>query len=88
MLRLLTQLFRRPPIRMGRVDNSRLRTTSTRNAGFVSFMSGQGLGHVRYTDRHDNRLRRQKLTKLIGYLSLGSGCAWVAIESARALSIF
>lgn len=88
LLRLLTNLFRRPTIRMGRVDNSRIRTTRIRNAGFVSFISAHGTVRRRNTDHHDARLRRLKLAKMIALLSMSAGGAWIVIESARALTLF
>ena len=88
MLRVLSQIFRRPPIRMGRVDNRAIRTTVVRNAQFVSFITASGAAAKRHPDRHDRRLRRQKLTRLAICASLTAGAAWVAIESAHAFSIF
>ncbi|MFA6289675.1 MAG: hypothetical protein WC661_20020 [Opitutaceae bacterium] len=88
VLRVLSQIFRRPPIRMGRVDNRTIRTTVVRNAQFVSFISSSGAAARHHPDRHDRRLRRQKLTRLAIGASLTAGAAWIAIESAQALSIF
>lgn len=88
MLRTLLNLFRRPTIRMGSVDNSRMRTTRIRNAQFVSFFVGQGCAAPRTADMHEVRLRRQKLVKTAGIVSLTAGVAWVAVESAKALSMF
>lgn len=88
LLRMLTNLFRRPPVRMGRVDNSRIRTTRIRNAGFVSFITAHGGLRSRNTDHHDARLRRLKLAKLIALTAMSAGGAWIVIESARALTLF
>jgi len=88
VLRVLSQIFRRPPIRMGRVDNRAIRTTVVRNAQFVSFIASSGAASRHHPDRHDRRLRRQKLTRLAICASLTAGAAWVAIESAHAFSIF
>lgn len=88
LLRALKNLFHRPTIRMGRVDNSRIRTTSIRNAGFVSFISGTGCLRARNTDGHDARLRRRKFAKVFALASAGVGGAWIVIESARALTLF
>jgi hypothetical protein len=73
---------------MGRVDNRTIRTTVVRNAQFVSFISSSGAAARHHPDRHDRRLRRQKLTRLAIGASLTAGAAWIAIESAQALSIF
>jgi hypothetical protein len=88
VLRALLQIFRRPPIRMGRVDNRTIRTTVVRNAQFVSFISESGSAAKKHPDRHDRRLRRQKLTRLAAGASLAASAAWIAIESAQAFSIF
>ena len=88
MLHALLQFFRRPPIRMGRVDNRTIRTTVIRNAQFVSFISESGSAARHHPDRHDRRLRRQKLTRMAIAASAAAGVAWMAIESAKALSIF
>ena len=86
--RILKNLFRRPPIRMGRVDNSRIRTTTIRNSGFVSFISATGSLRARNTDHHDARLRRRRFFKGLVLAILSAGGAWIVIESARALTLF
>ncbi len=88
MLRLLKNLFRRPPIRMGRVDNARIRRTRIRNAQFVSFVDASGCLKTRNPDRQDRKLRRQKLMRAIVMLAAASGLGWVVLESARAISQF
>lgn len=89
MLRaLLNSLFHRPTYRFGKVDNSRIRRTTLRNAQFVSFMAQQGLGRVRDTDSYDARLRRQKRFRFAGVVILIAAAAWITLESARALSMF
>jgi hypothetical protein len=90
MLRVFKNWFHRPAIRMGRVDNSRIRTTPIRNAQFVSFISESGTlrSTSRYTDRYEMRLRRRKVLKSLFILGLTAGAAWIVIESAKALSIF
>ena len=88
VLRVLSQIFRRPPIRMGRVDNRTIRTTVVRNAQFVSFISSSGAAARHHPDRHDRRLRRQKFSRLTIGALLTAAVAWVAIESAQALSMF
>lgn len=88
MLRALLNLFRRPPVRMGRVDNARIRRTRIRNAQFVSFIDASGCCEGRRADRHDQRLRRQKWVK--GFVTLlgAGGLGWVLLESARAIAMF
>jgi hypothetical protein len=86
MLRPLKELFYRPTIRMGRVDNSLIHTTRLRNAQFVSFMTTSL--HPFSSDRYDTRLRRRKRLKTTFALAIISGVAWVVLESAHALSMF
>lgn len=86
--RLFTILFHRPTYRFGKVDNSRIRRTTLRNAQFVSFMSQQGLGRVNNPDVHDARLRRQRILRALVAGLVLTAVVWVGIESARALSMF
>lgn len=88
MLRALLNFFRRPPVRMGRVDNARIRRTSIRNAQFVSFVDASGCFEARRPDRFDRRLRRQKMIRAMLTLGGAGGLGWVVIESARAISMF
>jgi len=88
MLRILKNLFRRPPIRMGRVDNSSIRRTSIRNAQFVSFVDASGCFDSRRPDRFDRKLRRQKALKAVLTLAGAGGLGWVVLESARAIASF
>lgn len=88
MLRLLKNLFRRPPIRMGRVDNARIRRSPVRSAQFVSFVDASGCFEARRPDRFDRRLRRQKFFKILVTLAGAGGLGWVVLESARAISSF
>ena len=55
---------------------------------FASFMSVQGCNRHRHPDRHDRRLQFQKLTRTLAVVAAALGVAWVAVESAQALSLF
>jgi hypothetical protein len=85
---MIKNLFRRPPIRMGRVDNARIQRTSIRNAGFVSFVTENRCFSRRNSDHHEARLRRFRFARMVAYLALGAGGAWVVVESVRALTLF
>jgi hypothetical protein len=86
---ILQSIFHRPLHPLGKVDNARLeRRTALRNAQFVSFMAQQGLGRGITSDRHEARLRRQRLVRFAVAASVGGAVAWVGLESARALSLF
>ena len=71
---------------MGSVDNSRIRTTRIRNAGFVSFFTETGCLASRNTDVYDHRLRRQKILRTLILVGLTALCTWVVVESARAIT--
>jgi hypothetical protein len=89
MIRVLKNLFHRPAIKMGRVDNSLIHTTRLRNAQFVSFISETGsLMPFSSTDRYDARLRRRKMMKAFLATGVAAGAAWIVIESAHALTMF
>jgi hypothetical protein len=88
MLYPLKNLFHRPAIRMGRVDNSIIQTTRLRNAQFVSFMSQNDSLCPMAFDRYDAKLRRRKRLKLALIFAVVAGLAWVILESAHAISMF
>jgi hypothetical protein len=87
MLRVIRHWFYRPAVRMGPVDNSCIQITRTRNAQFVSYLIESGFRQVN-GDRYESSLRRRRLVKRALFLSLAGAAAWVAIESARAISMF
>ena len=87
MWRAFRNWFHRPAIRMGPVDNSRIRMSRTRNAQFVSYLTETGFRRVN-ADRYEASLRRRRFAKHALFWSLAAGGAWVAVESARALSKF
>jgi hypothetical protein len=84
MLRALLNLLHRPTLRFGmkRDSSSRLR-----DPRFVSYLS-QSNRKALDTDFHDAVLRGRKLARNLFRLALAGGCAWVVVESAKALSVF
>ncbi|MFT3783095.1 MAG: hypothetical protein QM790_13890 [Nibricoccus sp.] len=88
MLYVVKSLFHRPAIRMGRVDNTLIRTTRLRNAQFVSFMSQTESIAPFSSDRYESRMRRRKIVKLALFVAGIAGVAWVIVESARAMTMF
>jgi len=84
----LLRFLRIPTFIRGRAQDSRGWTTPVRNGQFVSFMSVQGCSRRHHPDRHDRRLHFQKLTRAVMMIAGTVGFAWVAIESAKALSVF
>jgi len=86
MLRVMRRWWYRPAIRMGSVDNSRIRTTRTRNAQFVSYLVDIGFRQVN-ADHYEAGLRRRRLVKRVLFWLLVVGGAWLIVESARALAM-
>ena len=84
MLRFLFNFCRRPAIRFGLVRDPR---GKFRDPRFVSFMS-EGNRKVLDTDLHDAVLRGRKLVRALFKFALFGGCAWIVLESAKALSVF
>jgi hypothetical protein len=84
VLRALLNFCHRPRVRFGRTQDARGRF---RGAQFASFMT-QNSRKPLDTDLHDAVLRSRKFAKKIFRLALAGGCAWVVLESAKALSVF
>lgn len=84
VLRALKNLLHRPAIRMGM---ARDRRGSLRDPRFVSFMSHNNRKTLD-TNFHDTVMRGRRLMRQGLMVLLAAGFAWVAIESAKALSVF
>ena len=84
MLRALKHLCHRPAIRFGLARDTR---SPLRDPRFVSFVAQSNRKRLN-TDFHDAVLRGRKLGRRIFLVLLALGCAWVALESAKALSVF
>lgn len=84
MLRFLLNLCHRPAVRFGLRRDPRGRFRDPRFASFLSQSNRKALD----TDRHDAVLHARKWLKHAFRLGLAGGCAWVVLESARALSVF
>ncbi len=88
-MRALKNLFRRPPVRLGLIDERRSFRSPVRNAGFVSFFNGSACtSRHRYTDAHDARLKRQRFVKTLAVVAITAMCTWFVMESAQAISSF
>ena len=87
MLRALRHWFHRPALRMASVDNSRIHTTRTQNAQFISYLVESGFRQVN-PDRYEASLRRRRFVRGLLFALVAGGGAWVLIESAKALSAF
>lgn len=91
MIRALLQflrILRIPTFIRGRGMERRGWQTPVRNGQFASFMSVQGCSRRRHADRHDRRLHMQKLTRAVAVFAAAAGFAWIALESAKAISLF
>ncbi|MFA5057207.1 MAG: hypothetical protein WC485_03770 [Opitutaceae bacterium] len=87
MLRTVRQWLYRPSVRMGTVDNSRISTTRTKNAQFISYLVESGFRQVN-PDHYESSLRRRRLVRGVLVWLLAAGSTWVVLESARALSMY
>lgn len=75
------------PIQIGIRTDRRLRPTHLKHAQFASFLEESGF-RTPSVDHHERGLRRRRLAKgLLVWLTAFAG-AWVALESARAVSLF
>ena len=84
MLRVVQHLFHRPAIRLGVMDEAR---GLCRNPRFVSFMIESNRKPIE-TSFHFTLLRGRRLLRQALMAGLVGGGAWIAFESARALSVF
>lgn len=84
MIRVLLNLLHRPAVRSGLTHGAR---GPIRNPRFVSFLTQNNRKSLD-TDFHDTVLRGRRLARQVLYVLVGTGCAWVVLESARALSTF
>ena len=84
MLRALLNLLRPPTLRFGMQCDRRSRLRDPR---FVSYLA-QSNRKVLDTDFHDAVLRGRKIMRHLFRLALVGSCAWIVLESAKALTIF
>lgn len=83
MRRLLNHL----PIQIGARSDRRLRTTGLKHAQFASFLETAGF-RTHHVDRYERSLRRRRRAKQLIVVSLVLFGAWIASESAKALTLF
>jgi hypothetical protein len=84
MLSALLRFFHRPALRFGLARDSRGRFRDPR---FVSFLS-QNNRKTLNTDFQDAVLRGRRLARNVLIVAAAAGAAWIALESAKALSLF
>ena len=83
MRRLLNNL----PIQIGTRSDRRLRTTGLKHAQFASFLETGGF-RSHHVDHHDRSLRRRRMVKVLFITVITFVGAWIALESAKALTLF
>ena len=84
VLRALLNLCHRPAVRFGRRRDPRGRFRDPQFASFMTQINRKQLD----TDRHDAVLRGRRVIRNLFRSAIAGGCAWVLLESARALSVF
>jgi hypothetical protein len=84
VIRALLNLCHRPAVRFGLRRDPRGRFRDPRFVSFLTESNRKALD----TDLHDAVLRGRRLMRNVLMLALAGGGAWVAIESAKALSMF
>lgn len=84
MFRALKKIFHRPAIRMGM---ARGRIGSLRDPRFVSFMAQNNRTKLD-SHFHENVIRGRRLLRNALVLIIAGSCAWVVLESAKAISVF
>jgi hypothetical protein len=81
--RLLNQL----PISLGMRSDRQLKATQRRHAQFASYLEETGFRR-HDTDHYERNLRRRRTAKALFLWATAFGVAWIALESARALTLF
>jgi hypothetical protein len=83
MRRLLNHL----PIALGVRSDRRLRTTRLKHAQFASYLEETGF-RTHQVDHHERSLRRRRLARALFLWATAFAAAWIALESARAITLF
>jgi hypothetical protein len=83
----LRHLLNQLPIPFGQRSDRRLRTTRLKHAQFASYLEETGFGH-HDPDQHERSLRRRRRARGLMLWATAFGVAWIALESARALTMF
>jgi hypothetical protein len=84
VLRVLINLCHRPSVRFGLRRDYRGRFRDPR---FVSFLAESNRRSLD-SDFRDSLLRSRKFVRVLLRFALAGGAAWVALESAKALTVF
>lgn len=83
----LRHLLNQLPIAHGQRSDRRLRTTRLKHAQFACFLEETGF-REHDVDHHERGLRWRRAARKIFLGATALGAAWIALESARALTLF
>lgn len=83
----LRRILNHLPIQIGTRSDRRLRTTGMKHAQFASFMETAGF-RSHHVDHYERSMRRRQFAKRLIVVALIFFGAWIALESAKALTIF
>jgi len=83
LTRLLGRLPTTSPFRLDRC----LRVSGVKQAQFVSYLESSGY-RTHHVDRYEKSLRRRRFAKAAFFWLTAFGCAWVVLESDKALVIY
>jgi len=86
-MRFLRQILRRLPIRFGARSDRDLRFTEARHAQFASFLEQSGF-RPHNVDRYERSLQWRRFGKVALIVGAAAFVAWIALESAQALTLF
>jgi hypothetical protein len=83
----IRRLLNHLPIQLGTRSDRRLRTTGLKHGQFASFLETGGF-RTHHVDHYERSLRRRQLAKRLIIVALLVFGVWVALESAKAITLF
>ena len=83
----LRRILNHLPIQIGTRSDRRLRTTGLKHAQFASFLENGGF-RTHHVDHYERSMRRRQWAKRLVIVGIVFFGAWIAIESAKALTLF
>ena len=83
----LRRLLNHLPIQIGTRSDRRLRTAGMKNAQFASFLETAGF-RTHHVDHYERSMRRRQWAKRFVIAAILFFGAWIALESAKALTLF
>jgi hypothetical protein len=83
----IRRLLNHLPIQFGTRSDRRLRTTGVKHAQFASFLETDGF-RSHHVDTYERSLRRRRIAKKLFILAIVFLGVWIALESAKAITLF